>query len=92
MRAVKTVLLMAGKIKRQDRDGEEDVILIKAMRDSNVPKFLTHDLPLFFGIIQDLFPTTKVPFSDYGKLQSAIENQLRLEKKQIVQPFITKII
>jgi dynein heavy chain len=39
-----------------------------------------------------LFPTTSVPYSDYGKLQSAIENQLRLEKKQIVPAFITKIV
>ena len=66
MRAVKTVLLMAGKLKRQNRDDPEDVILITAMRDSNVPKFLQSDLPLFFGIIQDLFPTTVVPFADYG--------------------------
>ena len=74
MRAVKTVLLMAGKIKREDFDTPEEVILIRAMRDSNVPKFLTHDLPLFSGIIIDLFPTTEVPFIDYGKLQLAVEN------------------
>jgi len=73
MRAVKTVLLNAGNIKRQDRTTAEDVILIRAMRDSNVPKFLTWDLPLFAGIIQDLFPTTVVPYTDYGKLQIAIE-------------------
>jgi dynein heavy chain len=91
MRAVKTVLVMAGKIKREDRDTPEEVILIRAMRDSNVPKFLTHDLPLFFGIIADLFPSTVVPFIDYGKVQIAIENQLRLEKKQIVPDFIKKI-
>jgi len=92
MRAVKTVLVMAGKIKREVRDTvAEDVILIRAMRDSNVPKFLTHDLPLFFGIITDLFPSSVVPFIDYGKLQIAIENQLRLEKKQIVPDFIKKI-
>jgi dynein heavy chain len=92
MRAVKTVLVMAGKIKRQDRDTPEEVILIRAMRDSNVPKFLVSDLPLFFGIIQDLFPTTVVPFIDYGKLQLAVENELRKEKKQIVPDFIKKII
>jgi len=62
------------------------------MRDSNVPKFLTADLPLFFGIIQDLFPTTVVPFIDYGKLQLAVENELRKEKKQIVPDFVKKII
>ena len=36
----------------------EDEVLIRAMRDSNVPKFLKDDLPLFNAIIRDLFPTS----------------------------------
>ena len=47
---------MAGSLRRKDPEVSEDVVLIRAMRDSNVPKFLSHDLPLFFGIIDDLFP------------------------------------
>lgn len=40
----------------------EDVTLIRAMRDSNVPKFVSADLPLFMGIISDLFPGIQVAF------------------------------
>lgn len=47
MRAVKSVLVMAGALKRSQPDLKEDVVLIRAMRDSNIPKFLKDDLPLF---------------------------------------------
>ena len=40
------------------------------MRDSNVPKFLKDDLPLFSAIVQDLFPTVEITESDYGELQT----------------------
>ncbi len=40
MRAVKSVLVMAGTLKRANPDLSEDVVLIRAMRDSNIPKFL----------------------------------------------------
>lgn len=51
MRAVKSVLVMAGSLKRAQKDLEEDIVLIRAMRDSNVPKFLKDDLPLFSALI-----------------------------------------
>ena len=65
---------MAGSLRRKFPDTEENIVLIRAMRDSNVPKFLEHDLPLFEGIVNDLFPGVFVPFIDYGQLQIAIEN------------------
>jgi len=40
MRAVKSVLNMAGRLKRGNPDKDEGVLLIQAMIDSNVPKFL----------------------------------------------------
>ncbi|KAB0403143.1 hypothetical protein E2I00_012479 [Balaenoptera physalus] len=47
MRAVKSVLVMAGSLKRENPDLSEDVVLIRALRDSNLPKFLTDDAVLF---------------------------------------------
>ncbi|CAE8673914.1 unnamed protein product, partial [Polarella glacialis] len=92
MRAVKSVLVMAGQLKRKNPNLGEDVTLIRALRDSNVPKFLSSDLPLFSGIISDLYPDADVPFVDYGSLQKEIENQLRVAKLQAVPAFVGKII
>ena len=61
MRAVKSVLVMAGALKRAEQDLNEDAVLIRAMRDSNIPKFLKDDLPLFNALIQDLFPGISIP-------------------------------
>jgi dynein heavy chain len=72
MRAVKSVLVMAGKLRRKSPDAPEDELLIRAMRDSNVPKFLEQDLPLFAGIISDLFPTSVLPTPDNSRLEEAI--------------------
>jgi dynein heavy chain len=61
MRAVKSVLVMAGSLKRANPELSEDVVLIRAMRDSNLPKFLVDDVELFQNIISDLFPGVVVP-------------------------------
>jgi dynein heavy chain len=82
----------AGQLKRKEPETNEDILLIRAMRDSNVPKFLEQDLPLFGGILSDLFPGIKVPFVDYGKLQTAIEKSLDTLNLQRVPIFITKVI
>jgi len=92
MRAVKSVLVMAGSLRRREPSSAENIVLIRAMRDSNVPKFLEHDLPLFEGIITDLFPGVKVPFIDYGVLQQKIEENLSKRDYQLIPGFIKKTI
>jgi hypothetical protein len=69
MRALKSVLVMAGSLKRANPDLPEDIVLIRAMRDSNLPKFLVADVELFCNIIGDLFPGVQVP--DQVSLQPA---------------------
>ncbi|CAK9798189.1 Dynein axonemal heavy chain 6 [Anthophora quadrimaculata] len=74
MRAVKSVLVMAGSLKRNNPDKPEDVVLIRALRESNIPKFLKDDAELFEGIVGDLFPGIVIPEEDYGVLRdTAIE-------------------
>lgn len=65
---------MAGSLKRNNPDKPEDVVLIRALRESNIPKFLRDDAELFEGIVGDLFPGIDITEEDYGILRdTAIE-------------------
>ena len=56
LRAVKSVLRVAGMLKRGEPAIDEEGILMRALRDFNTPKMPTADLPIFLRLIRDLFP------------------------------------
>lgn len=55
------MLVVAGSLKRGDPNRAEDQVLMRALRDFNIPKIVTDDLPVFMGLIGDLFPALDVP-------------------------------
>jgi len=71
LRALKSVLVMAGGLKRQYQDMSEDIVLMRCLRDSNLPKFVFEDVPLFLGLINDLFPGLTAPRVGYEDLKLA---------------------
>ncbi|RVE44268.1 hypothetical protein evm_011063 [Chilo suppressalis] len=92
MRAVKSVLVMAGALKRASPDQHEEMTLLCALNDSNLPKFLAADAVLFAGILSDLFPGVSLPYRDYGVMEEVIKIMLREKKLQIEVPQIRKVI
>ncbi|XP_052869496.1 dynein axonemal heavy chain 6 [Anopheles cruzii] len=92
MRAVKSVLVMAGALKRASPDQPEEVTLISALRDSNLPKFLANDALLFNGILSDLFPTVELPEPERGELQTAIEQCMIERNLQPVPELVLKTL
>ncbi|CDJ63170.1 LOW QUALITY PROTEIN: hypothetical protein ENH_00036690 [Eimeria necatrix] len=51
LRAIKSVLVVAGTFKRQWPDLSEQAILMKALRDSNLAKIVADDATVFQGIL-----------------------------------------
>ena len=67
LRALKSVLVMAGRLKRDNKEIKEELVLMRALRDNNMPKFIFEDVPLFLGLISDLFPNMNIQRVPYEK-------------------------
>ena len=92
MRAVKSVLSASGRIKREIKDLDETLVLIKAIRDMNLPKFIAEDVILFDAMFRDLFPDVDEAQNNTEELQIAIEECLIKRKLQLNENLVVKIM
>jgi len=53
---------------------------MRALRDMNLPKFVYDDVPLFLGLIGDLFPGLDCPRVRYPDFNDAVEETLGKHK------------
>jgi dynein heavy chain len=79
-------------LQRGDPGRPEEQVLMRALRDFNVPKIVTDDVPVFMGLIGDLFPALDVPrkrdqeFERTVK-QAAVDLQLQPEDNFILKVY-----
>lgn len=92
LRALKSVLVMAGDLKRGSADLPEDVVLMRALRDMNLPKFVFEDVPLFLGLITDLFPGLDCPRVRYPDFNGALEESLVENNYTLLDDQMDKVV
>jgi dynein heavy chain len=67
-------------------------VLLRALRDFNTPKIVQDDIPVFFGLLNDLFPGIDVPRNRDMEFEGIIE-KVAIEAGMYPDPeFILKIV
>ncbi|KAJ8290699.1 hypothetical protein GJAV_G00016460 [Gymnothorax javanicus] len=92
LRAVKSVLVVAGSLKRGDRTRPEDQVLMRALRDFNLPKIVTDDVPIFMGLIGDLFPALEIQRKRDPEFEQAVRETTLELHLQPEESFVLKVI
>ena len=68
-------------------------VLMRALRDFNIPKIVSDDYPVFMGLIGDLFPALDVPRKrdlDFEKQikQAVLDLHLQAEDSFVLKVFV----
>uniref|UniRef100_A0A803YDF7 Dynein axonemal heavy chain 9 n=1 Tax=Meleagris gallopavo TaxID=9103 RepID=A0A803YDF7_MELGA len=92
LRAIKSVLVVAGSLKRDDPGRPEDQVLMRSLRDFNIPKIVTDDVPVFMGLIGDLFPALDVPRKRDLNFESFVRQAVLDLRLQAEDNFVLKVV
>ena len=90
LRAVKSVLRVAGGMKRANPGLDEAQVLMRALRDFNTPKIPNHDMPIFLRLINDLFMGLTVDSKVDEDLKTKIIRVAKSQGLQFDEMFINK--
>lgn len=83
LRAIKSVLVVAGTFKRQWPDLSEQAILMKALRDSNLAKIVADDVKVFQGIFP-IMEFNSLPLqADLARSRGELESYTPLHAYQV---------
>ncbi|KAM6297516.1 dynein axonemal heavy chain 9 [Aegotheles albertisi] len=92
LRAIKSVLVVAGSLKRDDPERPEEQVLMRSLRDFNIPKIVTDDVPVFMGLIGDLFPALDVPRKCDLNFESFVRQAVLDLRLQAEDNFVLKVV
>ena len=90
LRAVKSVLVVLGGLRRAEPELSETAILFRGLRDFNLPKIVTDDRSVFLGLIGDLFPNMDLPRKRNERLLEHIRTAAKTALLQPEEGFLLK--
>ncbi len=74
------------------KEESEEIVLLRALRDMNIPKFIYDDVNLFLNLLNDLFPSIHCPKVHYENLNRTIEEILTKQQYVLVPEQMEKMI
>ncbi|NXF09729.1 DYH9 protein, partial [Smithornis capensis] len=92
LRAIKSVLVVAGSLKRADPERAEEQVLMRSLRDFNIPKIVTDDVPVFLGLVGDLFPALDVPRKRDLNFEASVRQAVLELRLQPEDNFVLKVV
>jgi dynein heavy chain 1 len=103
LRALKTLLVSAGALKRQAFEGkgvlsgnelaeaEKNAIIVGACNNV-LPKLVAEDMPVFTEVLQEVFPGSQVARMEDTKAREEITNVCNIYKYVAAEGFIQKVL
>jgi dynein heavy chain 1 len=102
LRALKSVLVGAGELKRKALASEKDKnekldiletkVLIKSTCDSLMPKLIAEDIPLFVSLLKAVFPNYELPIIEDDLLLDAIKQICAENHYEINDVWLEKVL
>ncbi|OEH76364.1 dynein gamma flagellar outer [Cyclospora cayetanensis] len=93
LRNILSVLRTAGATKRSEPDADEEMLLMRTLRDMNLSKLVADDVPLFLSLLNDIFPRqASPPKKAYQEVESAVMQELQMRMLVRTDEFLIKIM
>jgi dynein heavy chain len=94
LRNILSVLRTAGNILREETESpNEELLLMRTLRDMNLSKLVSEDIPLFLDLLKDIFPRITNPGQ---KTHEKVEKRIKevIKRRCLVEhkPWILKVI
>jgi dynein heavy chain len=94
LRNILSVLRTSGAMKRSEPpDTDEEMLFMRTVRDMNLSKLVSDDVPLFLALLKDIFPTTPEPPNKvYENIDRGVKSLVTRNKLILYPSWFLKVI